>query len=182
MLAAATELFIAHGNSFTTADLAQAAGVSEGTIFRYFPDKPSLLAAAREGALGLESLIPELVAAAELPTIERRLIAAGTVLSDRIAQMARIMEDVEHSHTHGPPDADLVAELLSALVPLFEGVSLDAPGSAGQLANVFLGMLVSNTLFCAKSGTPPMDIASVVELFVRGIAAGGVGSGPPVVE
>ncbi len=174
LLTAATELFIAHGPGFTTADLAAAAGVSEGTIFRYFPDKASLVAATREGALGLDTLLPALAEAATLPSIDERLVAAGNVLSDRIAQMSRVMEQTEAPHEH--PDPDLVAELLRSLLPLFDVGTATAPGSPEQLANVFLGMLVSNTLFCQKLGTPPMAIEALVDLFVHGILPGGDGS------
>lgn len=177
LLVAATELFIAHGPSFTTADLAGAAGVSEGTIFRYFPDKASLIAAAREGALGMDTLLPELAAAAELGGIEDRLVAAGHVLSARIAQMAWVMEQSDEAHgKRHHHDPDLIAELLAALLPLFEGAPVDAPGSPEQLANVYLGMLVSNTLFCAKTGTAPMPIDELVALVVHGLAGRRVGS------
>jgi AcrR family transcriptional regulator len=169
LLDAATELFIAQGSSFTTADLAEAAGVSEGTIFRYFPDKAALVAATREGALGLDTLLPALAEASELATVELRLIAAGEVLSARIAQMARVMEqDEDHHHHHDKDHTDLVAPLLAALAPLFGGIPADSPGTPEQLANIFLGMLVSNTLFCEKTGTPPMQIDELVSLFVHG--------------
>ena len=167
--------------------------MSEGTIFRYFPDKPSLISAAREGALGLDSLRPELAAAAELPRVEDRLVAAGHVLSARIAQMSRVMDqsDEVHGHRHDQ-DPDLIAELLAALLPLFDGVPTDSAGTPEQLANVFLGMLVSNTLFCARTSTPPMAIDHLVGLLVRGIAGRDdssassdsreLGLDPPVVE
>jgi len=169
LLEAATELFIAQGASFTTADLAAAAGVSEGTIFRYFPDKASLIQATREGALALDTLLPALAEAADLPTVEARLIAAGQVLSERIAQMARVMEqDEDHHHHHEQARDELIGPLLSALAPLFDRDADAAPGSPEQLANLYLGMLVSNTLFCDMSGTAPMAIEQLVALFVHG--------------
>jgi AcrR family transcriptional regulator len=170
LLEAATELFIAQGASFTTADLAAAAGVSEGTIFRYFPDKASLIQATREGALALETLLPALAEAAELPTVEARLIAAGQALSERIAQMARVMEQDEdhHHHHHDKARNELIGPLLGALAPLFDQDPGVAPGTPDQLANLYLGMLVSNTLFCDMSGTAPMAIEQLVALFVHG--------------
>ena len=56
LLDAAKQLFIERGPDFTPADLAGAAGVSEGTIFRYFPDKAALLSAVKDAALDLEAL------------------------------------------------------------------------------------------------------------------------------
>jgi len=166
ILATATELFLAHGQAFTTADLAAAAGVSEGTIFRYFPDKASLLVAARDGALSMDSLLAELAMAATLGTPEARLLSAGHALETKITQMTRVMEELE---THGPPSPDILAELLDALLPLFEGLPTDAVGSHQQLANLFMGMLVSNTVFCTKTDTPPMATEQLISVFLRGV-------------
>ena len=168
LLEAATELFIAQGTSFTTADLAAAAGVSEQS-FRYFPDKASLIQATAKAPLALNTLLPALAEAADLPTVEARLIAAGQVLSERIAQMARVMEqDEDHHHHHEQAHDELIGPLLSALAPLFDRDADAAPGSPEQLANLYLGMLVSNTLFCDMSGTAPMAIEQLVALFVHG--------------
>lgn len=167
ILATATQLFVERGQAFTTADLAEAAGVSEGTIFRYFPDKASLLVAARDGALGLDSLLAELALSATLGTPEARLLSAGHALEAKITEMMRVMEELE---THGPPSQDVLAELLAALLPLFDGLPTDAVGSHQQLANLFLGMLVSNTVFCTKTDTPPLATEQLVTLFLRGVA------------
>ena len=43
ILDAVIPLLISRGSNVTTAEMADAAGIAEGTIFRVFPDKPSLL-------------------------------------------------------------------------------------------------------------------------------------------
>ena len=45
ILASAAELVAAMGTSAPTAKIAKGAGVAEGTLFTYFPDKDALLAA-----------------------------------------------------------------------------------------------------------------------------------------
>lgn len=165
ILDAATELFAERGPGFTTADLARAAEVSEGTIFRYFPDKASLLDATRDAALGLDDLLPQLDAARTLPTLAQRLAAAGHALSPRIERTARVLENLD---THEHPDSDAVAGLLAALAPLF-GDDLVSGVEAEQLAGVFLGSMLANTVLCRKAGVASIDIDRLVDLVLHGI-------------
>ena len=51
VLAAAEELFAARGSGVSTEEVAQAAGVGIGTVFRHFPTKEELLAAVFVGRI-----------------------------------------------------------------------------------------------------------------------------------
>ena len=51
ILAAARSVFLEHGFSASTAKVAQAAGVSEGSIFKRFPTKEALFVAAMAAPL-----------------------------------------------------------------------------------------------------------------------------------
>jgi AcrR family transcriptional regulator len=166
ILDAATELFAERGQGFTTADLARAAGVSEGTIFRYFPDKAALLDATRDAALGLETLIPQIQAACALPTLTQRLVAAGHALSPRLERTGRVLENLEH-HEH--PGGDVLRDLLSAMAPLFADEVVSGV-EAEQLAGVFLGTMLANTLLCTKAGLDAIDIDRLVDLVLHGIS------------
>ncbi len=166
ILEAATELFAERGPAFTTADLARAAEVSEGTIFRYFPDKAALLDATRDAALGLDTLIPQLRAAGELPTLAQRLAAAGHALSPRLERTGRVLENLEH-HEH--PAGDVLRDLLAAMAPLFADEVVSGV-EAEQLAGVFLGTMLANTLLCTKAGLDAIDIDRLVDLVLHGIS------------
>lgn len=172
LLESATELFIAHGPSFTTADLAAAAGVSEGTIFRYFTDKPTLVAECRRRAMGLDELVPEIEAVAQLPTFHERVLAASVLLNERILQMLQVMTDDGGRHDH--EDAGEVAgQLIAALTPVFAGAPPSRHGATqpAQLANLLLGMLMSNAFLCERTSTDPVPVERLVEIFLHGIAA-----------
>src|SRR6476646_4961473 len=51
IVAASLPLFLDQGAAVTTREIAQAAGIAEGTIFRVFADKTALLDAVIEAAL-----------------------------------------------------------------------------------------------------------------------------------
>src|SRR5579872_306697 len=53
---AALPLLLAHGEMVTTRQIADAAGIAEGTIFRVFADKDELIEAVVDAALDFEPL------------------------------------------------------------------------------------------------------------------------------
>ncbi len=166
LLQAATELFVERGTEFTTADLAAAAGVSEGTIFRYFPDKAALLRATRDAALDLATLEPQLADAALLPTLPQRLLAAARALQPRIEQMARVVEHMDHDH--GEDKEEVLQHLIAALAPLFDE-GCDAAATPEQLATLFFGTLLTSTVLAGKGGTEPLGVDRTTDLFLHGI-------------
>src|SRR5579862_950547 len=56
IVAAALPLLLEHGERLSTRQIAEAAGIAEGTIFRAFPDKDELIAAVLEVALDQQPL------------------------------------------------------------------------------------------------------------------------------
>ena len=56
IVAATLPLLLEHGEMVTTRQIAEAAGIAEGTIFRVFADKDELIAAVIEAALDPEPL------------------------------------------------------------------------------------------------------------------------------
>jgi AcrR family transcriptional regulator len=82
MLVAATlPLLSRHGMKVTTKQIAEAAGVAEGTIFRVFPDKDALVQAATAQALDVEPTLAALAA-----------VDMGLPLRERLASAVRILQ------------------------------------------------------------------------------------------
>jgi AcrR family transcriptional regulator len=128
MLVEATlPLVTRHGPQVTTRQIAEAAGVAEGTIFRVFPDKEALVRAA------VEKVLDPLPALAELHGID-----VDAPLADRLTRLTAIMQrrfeavfnlmiamgvhgppkDVEeYSRTHRPRHEAILAEMCRILGP-----------------------------------------------------------------
>ena len=71
IVAATLPLLLEHGDRVTSRQIAEAAGIAEGTIFRAFADKDEVIAAVIEAALDPEPL------EAALPTIPATLALRG---------------------------------------------------------------------------------------------------------
>jgi AcrR family transcriptional regulator len=82
LVAATVPLLTEHGRTLTTKQIADAAGIAEGTIFRVFESKDDLVLAAVEEALDIEPFLAEL----EAIDADRDL---PTVLLDLVTRMQR---------------------------------------------------------------------------------------------
>src|SRR5687768_1920501 len=82
ILAATVPLLREHGLDVTTRQIAQAAGVAEGTLFRVFPDKETLVRAAVAHALAPGKLLADLATVPRTLPLEERLLMITTMLQD----------------------------------------------------------------------------------------------------
>jgi AcrR family transcriptional regulator len=138
ILDALIPLLVERGGDVTTKEIAEAAGIAEGTIFRVFPDKATLLFAAAEEAInpagGLEAFE---AAMAEADDLRERVVAAATRVLDRMQLTMAVMgavrpylaakyheaaQDKKKKIPLGPPEFMLKAQrdLHERLTHLFE--------------------------------------------------------------
>jgi len=116
IVAAALPLLLEHGDRVTTRQIAHAAGIAEGTIFRAFADKDELVAAVLEAALDQAPLEAAIAAIEPDLPLDRAVAAAIALLQQRVLDIWRILSSVEsrfHDSARRPmSDSHALVQLL----------------------------------------------------------------------
>jgi AcrR family transcriptional regulator len=91
ILDAVIPLLVEKGAAITTSEIAEAAGIAEGTIFRVFPDKRALLHAAIETILDPLPIQTAIASIDEDLPIAIQMAEAAAALAERFDQMTALM-------------------------------------------------------------------------------------------
>ena len=151
-------LLVAKGGEVTTREVAREAGIAEGTIFRVFPDKRSLLMAAAQEAINPAHGQEEFDAAMAEVTggLRDRVIAATERVLDRMRLTMSVMiairpqlmaEFHEKEHQHQPRPPEFVTQAQEALhrrltglfTPYADELAVDPGTAAVALRSLIFG-------------------------------------------
>ncbi len=165
IVAATLPLFLEQGGAVTTREIAHAAGIAEGTIFRVFDDKTALLDAVVEAAL---DPTPTEVAIRAIPatlSFEDRLIAAVEILRQRVLYVFQVLSAA--SGTTRGSSGQRTTDLPS-LAAIFESEAQHLSRAPAEAARLFRGL----TFACVHPafGTDePLSSREIVAVLLDGV-------------
>jgi AcrR family transcriptional regulator len=178
IIAAALPLLRIHGADVTTKQIAEAAGIAEGTLFRAFPDKESLVLAVVQQVFDPLPTIAHLRAVDLSLPLRGRLKAAVDIVAGRLGIVWELMSALRMM---GPPDQDpryrsaitahqlndAMPDALMALIePDRDELRVDPAKAARLLRQI--------TFACTHpriTNENPLDADEIVDLLLDGLRA-----------
>jgi AcrR family transcriptional regulator len=165
IVAATLPLFLDQGGAVTTREIAHAAGIAEGTIFRVFDDKTALLDAVVEAALDPTPAEAAIRAIPPTLSFEDRLIAAVEILRQRVLSVFQVLSAA--SGTTRGSSGQRTTDLPS-LVEIFASEAQHLSRTPADAARVLRGL----TFACVHPafGTDePLSSQEIVAMLLDGV-------------
>jgi AcrR family transcriptional regulator len=180
-------LLLERGTDMSTREIAQAAGIAEGTIFRAFETKQDLIHATIHTALMPDAAITHLTALPEGQTLSERVVAIIELLRDEIHRTRSLFAHFARPST--PPAAAAAPRApFGGIRPPFNphetksrlntAVSAALQPYSGELAvsTAFATNLLSALAFASSftltEGEPPISSEELSDVVLHGIAKG----------
>lgn len=176
LVQATLPLLLEHGTSVTTRQIAEAADVAEGTIFRVFDDKESLIAAVVDAAFDPAPFDHALGRIDPTLPLHERARQAVELLQERIVALGRLMLAVgltrppgsKASGLHSPPLTSIEA-LTLVLEPDADRLRMSPRDAAVRLRSFTLASTLQ--MLAAE----PLSAEEVVDVILNGIQIHGEG-------
>lgn len=177
ILGAVIPLLVENGAAVTTAAMAEAAGIAEGTIFRVFDDKAALLRAAIGKTMDPAPVQAALAAIDADAPVKTQLLAAADALAGQLESATALMgmlrsmphDDKPHAETHRVATESMQA-VANSLTSIFERHRGSLAIEPSQAAILLRGLIFTNAhhLLASAEG---MTTDQLVNVLINGIMA-----------
>ncbi|WP_191302104.1 TetR/AcrR family transcriptional regulator [Lentzea cavernae] len=167
-------LVVKSGANVTTSQIAAAAGIAEGTVFRVFKDKAELLDAVIERALLSDDEVAAINAVPSGLALQQRLVVAVSSVLGYLDRMWGVMGALRESGWHpdhddktkhkGPPEG--MQRISTAVAGIFGDAEMRT--TPEHAARLLLGFVFTNRLQGKGFGETTVDPEHLVELFLHG--------------
>lgn len=178
IIEAVLPLLAERGAAVTTRQMAEAAGVAEGTLFSVFPDKRALILAALEYRFDPAPLSAQLGAIDPGAPLEARLTEAARVILDRTESVAALLSVLRTMPRPSevpkePPafvrewSAAVTRGVTALLEPHRERLRLEPE----RVASAFVALLFASRYPFARQ-RERLEVGEIVEVLLHGVLAG----------
>jgi AcrR family transcriptional regulator len=176
-------LLVEHGGTVSTSQIAAAAGIAEGTVFRAFKDKQDLLIACMRAGMNSDDEVAVIERIGTGGPLHERLTLGVEAISgylDRIWALGQAMRvggvspDAMRERMHGEEDREPgpppeMLRVSRAMGGLFDETTDNLRVDAERAVRMLLGLVFTNRMQGHGFGESIVDPAEIVDLFLHGV-------------
>jgi AcrR family transcriptional regulator len=177
LIAATLPLIRKRGIDVSTREIAEAAGVAEGTIFRVFPDKDSLVQTAIEAAFDPAPVVAALEGIDRSLALEDRLIEIAAIVQRWLGTVIGLMMALRGTWPpgkkpprHGPRASEVISATIARLIEADRAELRVSPAEAARL----LSLLLFSGSHPGITNGNPLTPEEIVEVILDGVRVRGV--------
>jgi AcrR family transcriptional regulator len=180
IIAAATPLLAEYGASVTTRQIASAAKIAEGTIFRVFPGKESLIEAVLDAVFDPTPLLEKLASIDLSLPLEARILRAVEFITERAESIFQLLTALNTPRPGTKPQAAIARSRseLAALAAILEPDAAQLCLPPLTAAQVLRGLALSSIHpFFAVNG--PLSAPEITALALHGLCGDSLATHSP---